>query len=70
MDLANNIKAGDYAIHANEKWEPASWPANAKGYGWHEAPRGALGHWIVIENGAIKKLSGCCSVNMERRTYG
>jgi len=54
MDLATNIKAGDYQIHANEKWEPSTWPANAKGYGWHEAPRGALGHWIVIENGAIK----------------
>jgi len=54
MDLATNIKSGDYAIHANEKWEPSSWPMNAKGYGWHEAPRGALGHWIVIENGEIK----------------
>lgn len=54
MDLATNIKAGDYSIHANEKWEPATWPSSAKGYGWHEAPRGALGHWVVIENGAIK----------------
>lgn len=54
MDLAANIKSGDYAIHAGEKWEPATWPANAKGYGWHEAPRGSLGHWVVIENGVIK----------------
>jgi len=54
MDLATNIKAGDYQVHAGEKWEPASWPKSAKGYGWHEAPRGALGHWIVIEDGAIK----------------
>ncbi|MGD9808199.1 MAG: nickel-dependent hydrogenase large subunit [Deferribacterales bacterium] len=54
MDLATNIKAGDYQTHAGEKWEPAAWPATAKGYGWHEAPRGALGHWIVIENGQIK----------------
>lgn len=54
MDLAANIKSGDYAIHANAKWEPSTWPKTAKGFGWHEAPRGALGHWIVIEDGAIK----------------
>jgi hydrogenase large subunit len=54
MDLATNIKSGDYQIHAGEKWEPSTWPQTAKGYGWHEAPRGALGHWIIIENGAIK----------------
>jgi hydrogenase large subunit len=54
MDLAANIKAGDYKIHANEKWEPSTWPKTAKGYGWHEAPRGALGHWIIIEDQKIK----------------
>jgi Ni,Fe-hydrogenase I large subunit len=27
---------------------------NASGYGLVEAPRGALGHWIAIENGKIK----------------
>ena len=54
MDLATNIKGGDYSVHAGEKWEPSTWPKTAKGYGWHEAPRGALGHWIVIEDGAIK----------------
>ncbi|TCK62123.1 nickel-dependent hydrogenase large subunit [Seleniivibrio woodruffii] len=53
-DLASNIKAGDYSIHAGEKWEPETWPKQAMGYGWHEAPRGALGHWIVIEDGKIK----------------
>ena len=25
-----------------------------KGFGFHEAPRGALSHWIVIEDGKIK----------------
>jgi hydrogenase large subunit len=24
------------------------------GFGFHEAPRGVLSHWIVIENGKIK----------------
>ena len=30
-------------------------PARADGYGWTEAPRGALGHWIKIRQGKIKK---------------
>ena len=33
------------------KFEPSSWPKEAKGVGLHEAPRGALGHWIHIKNG-------------------
>ena len=31
----------------------ASWPKEAFGAGFHEAPRGALGHWVHIKNGAI-----------------
>ena len=34
-------------------WEPSSWPKQARGAGFMEAPRGALGHWIVIEDGRI-----------------
>ena len=30
-----------------------SWPADASGAGFHEAPRGALGHWVHIQDGAI-----------------
>lgn len=52
--LVANIKTGDYETHNSEKWDPESWPANARGYGFHEAPRGALGHWVVIENKNIK----------------
>lgn len=51
--LINNIGKGDYSTHNNEKWDPATWPATASGYGWHEAPRGALGHWIKIKNQKI-----------------
>jgi len=51
--LTANIKGGDYAIHNGEKWDPDTWPKDAKGYGWHEAPRGALGHWIRIRDGKI-----------------
>ena len=52
--LVTNIKAGDYRIHNNEKWDPKTWPKSARGYGWHEAPRGGLGHWIVIEDKKIR----------------
>ncbi|HEY6006761.1 MAG TPA: nickel-dependent hydrogenase large subunit, partial [Geobacteraceae bacterium] len=51
--LIDNIAKGDYATHNNEKWDPSSWPAEAAGYGWHEAPRGALGHWIKIKDQKI-----------------
>ncbi len=52
--LVANIKTGDYQIHNGEKWDPETWPTSARGYGFHEAPRGALGHWIVIENKNIR----------------
>jgi hydrogenase large subunit len=34
-------------------WEPATWPAEARGVGMSEAPRGALAHWIVIKDRKI-----------------
>jgi [NiFe] hydrogenase large subunit/hydrogenase large subunit len=52
-DLAAKIKGGDLRIHNNEKWDPSTWPKEAKGYGFHEAPRGALGHWVVIKDGKV-----------------
>ena len=51
--LAANIKRGDYKVHNGEKWDPSKWPSEAKGFGFFEAPRGALGHWIRIKDGAI-----------------
>ncbi len=51
--LAANMKKGDYRIHNGDRWEPSSWPKEAKGYGFHEAPRGALGHWVFIKDGKI-----------------
>jgi hydrogenase large subunit len=51
--LADNMGRGIYEVHNGEKWDPSSWPAEARGFGYHEAPRGALGHWIRIEKGAI-----------------
>ncbi|HRJ54578.1 MAG TPA: nickel-dependent hydrogenase large subunit [Candidatus Thiothrix moscowensis] len=52
--LMANIKAGDSSTANIDKWNPASWPKSAKGVGFTEAPRGALGHWIVIEDTKIK----------------
>ena len=51
--LTANIKAGDLAVHNPALWEPSTWPRQAKGVGFMEAPRGALAHWIVIEDGTI-----------------
>lgn len=52
-DLIGLIKAGNTRTFDDSKWEPISWPSNAKGFGYMEAPRGALGHWVVIKNGQI-----------------
>ena len=51
--LVANLKAGDSATANPEKWEPKTWPKLTKGVGTTEAPRGALGHWVVIEEGKI-----------------
>ncbi len=51
--LIANLKAGDTSTANTAKWEPSSWPAEAKGYGFTEAPRGALCHWIHIKDTKI-----------------
>jgi len=51
--LAANMGSGELRIHDNSKWDPGSWPADASGAGLHEAPRGALSHWVQIHNGTI-----------------
>jgi Ni,Fe-hydrogenase I large subunit len=51
--LVTNIKRGDLRIHNGERWDPSTWPREAQGWGFHEAPRGALGHWVRIKDGAI-----------------
>jgi hydrogenase large subunit len=53
-NLVANIKAGDTKTFNEKLWEPSTWPAQAKGVGFMEAPRGGLAHWIVIEDGTIK----------------
>jgi len=51
--LITNIKAGDTRTFNEVLWEPKSWPSEARGVGYMEAPRGGLAHWIVIKNGII-----------------
>ncbi len=51
--LIANIKAGDTRMANMEKWDPETWPKEAKGVGFMEAPRGSLGHWIVIKDGKV-----------------
>lgn len=51
--LMANLKAGDLTTANIDKWEPSTWPKEAKGAGFTEAPRGALGHWIRIRDGKI-----------------
>jgi Ni,Fe-hydrogenase I large subunit len=53
MELAQSIASGDLRTHENDHWDPSTWPAEAMGWGWTEAPRGSLGHWIHIKDGKI-----------------
>lgn len=48
--LVDNVGKGDLEI-----FNPPTFPkGEQKGMGWHEAPRGLLSHWIVIQDGKIK----------------
>lgn len=51
--LISNVKAGDLVTANVERWDPETWPSSVKGIGFTEAPRGALGHWLKIENTKI-----------------
>jgi hydrogenase large subunit len=47
--LMNNIAKGD-----TKTWQKFSFPAGEiRGFGFHEAPRGTLSHWVVIKDGKI-----------------
>jgi hydrogenase large subunit len=52
-NLAKNMNSGDLRTVDTSKWEPSTWPAEAQGFGPHEAPRGALGHWVKIKDQKI-----------------
>ena len=52
-NLITNIRGGDTKTFNEGLWKPYTWPAETRGVGYMEAPRGALAHWIVIKNGKI-----------------
>jgi hydrogenase large subunit len=54
-ELNSRISNGDTATFTKRRWEPSSWPKTAEGYGYTDAPRGALGHWVQIENEKIAR---------------
>jgi hydrogenase large subunit len=51
--LLTNIRNGDTRMADMELFDPKKWPAEAKGVGHTEAPRGALAHWSVIKDTKI-----------------
>jgi len=51
--LLANIKSGELAVHSEAMWDPSTWPKEARGVGFMEAPRGGLAHWVVIRDGKI-----------------
>lgn len=51
--LITNIRNGDTRMADVTKFERETWPKQAVGVGFSEAPRGALAHWINIEDQKI-----------------
>jgi hydrogenase large subunit len=51
--LITNIKNGDTRMAEQSLFQPSTWPKKAIGVGYGEAPRGALAHWINIEDEKI-----------------
>ncbi len=48
--LMENIGKGDFTTFNRPEFPKGE----VRGFGYHEAPRGVLSHWTVIENGKIK----------------
>ena len=53
-ELMTSLKNGDSATANMDKFDPSTWPAEARGVGFGEAPRGALGHWVQIKDTKIE----------------
>ena len=51
-ELATNVANGDLSTWQEFDFDKVS--LDTKGYGMAEAPRGGLGHWVVIKDGKIK----------------
>ncbi|MEO8200505.1 MAG: nickel-dependent hydrogenase large subunit [Gemmatimonadota bacterium] len=53
--LVERIGSGDVQTFNKAKWDPSTWPKKSQGYGFLDAPRGGLGHWVQIEDGKISR---------------
>ena len=54
--LVDRIKSGDTAdVQRRRSGSRRPGPPRRQGYGYLDAPRGALGHWVQIENGKISR---------------
>ena len=51
-ELAANVASGDLSTWTEFDFDTVT--KDAKGYGMAEAPRGGLGHWVVIKDGKIE----------------
>ncbi len=51
-ELASNVASGDLSTWTEFDFDEVS--KDAKGFGMAEAPRGGLGHWVVIKDGKIE----------------
>lgn len=53
--LVKNIKEGDFRMVNNAYWEPSTWPRKSAGFAVGEAPRGAVAHYVSIENNKVSR---------------
>ena len=56
--LVDRIRSGDTRTFDGTRWAPETWhkeKAELQGFGWLDAPRGGLGHWVKIRDGKISK---------------
>jgi Ni,Fe-hydrogenase I large subunit len=53
-DLTQGLADGDLAMADLGRWDPGSWPQEARGWSLGEAPGGALGHWVTIRDRTIE----------------
>jgi hydrogenase large subunit len=52
--LTQSLAGGDLAFADLSRWDPGSWPQEARGWSLGEAPGGALGHWLTIRDGTVR----------------
>ncbi|MDR1258316.1 MAG: nickel-dependent hydrogenase large subunit [Tannerellaceae bacterium] len=52
--LMENLRYGDSRMVNHTLWSPNLWPDRAEGVGLSEAPRGALAHFMVIEDRQVE----------------